>query len=241
MEIQCGSFGTSSPAPHRAHPDVYSRLVIIIIGARLGLEPWLERRNRDGKVAGSSPGRRDGRIFISKVIFLCWLLFRYPFHPRVTCQSKRFRSFCQSAGGRLQLNTHAPYVYGFAWSDVAWCMVVWCTQNWRRDSTAAVSRGTSHITTQLRCKYTTSVHIQNALSRWFRIACDKSAVSSLDSDHHSIIQLLLLLSVLRLPCTVDRALTCSCCCCCCCSPYSSNSCCFSVHSPILSSSHTASL
>ena len=31
MEIQCGSFGTSSPAPHRAHPDVYSRLIIIII------------------------------------------------------------------------------------------------------------------------------------------------------------------------------------------------------------------
>ena len=31
----------------------------------------------------------------------------------------------KSAGGRLQLNTHTPYVCGFALSDV----VVWCTQN----------------------------------------------------------------------------------------------------------------
>ena len=30
-------------------------------------------------------------------------------------------SFGKNAGGRLQLNTHAPYVI--------WCMVVWCTQN----------------------------------------------------------------------------------------------------------------
>ena len=35
----------------------------------------------------------------------------------------------KSAGGRLQLNMHAPYVCGFAWSDMTWCLVVWCTQN----------------------------------------------------------------------------------------------------------------
>ena len=29
------------------------------------------------------------------------------------------------SGGRLQLNTHAPYVFGFEQSDaVKWCMVV---------------------------------------------------------------------------------------------------------------------
>ena len=32
-----------------------------------------------------------------------------------------------------------------------------------RAQTAAVSRGTSHVTTQQRCEYTTSVNIQNAL------------------------------------------------------------------------------
>ena len=32
----------------------------------------------------------------------------------------------KSAGGRLQLNMHAPYVCGFAWSDM---VLVWCTQN----------------------------------------------------------------------------------------------------------------
>ena len=31
----------------------------------------------------------------------------------------------KSAGSKLQLNMHAPYISGFAWSD----MVVWCTQN----------------------------------------------------------------------------------------------------------------
>ena len=90
-----------------------------------GIAQWLERRTRDWKVAGSNPCRSGGRFFFSMVDFLCWLLFRYPFHPRVTAVArKRSRSFCQSAGSRLQLNTHIPYVCGFAWSDmVHGCMV----------------------------------------------------------------------------------------------------------------------
>ena len=41
---------------------------------------------------------------------LCVLtLIRSSFHPRVTAETrKRSRSFCQSAGGRLHLNTHTP-------------------------------------------------------------------------------------------------------------------------------------
>ena len=41
---------------------------------------------------------------------LCVLtLIRCPFHPFVTAVArKRPRSFCQSAGGRLHLNTHTP-------------------------------------------------------------------------------------------------------------------------------------
>ena len=42
---------------------------------------WLERRIRDQKVVGSNPCRSGGRIFFSRVNFLCWLLFRYPVHP----------------------------------------------------------------------------------------------------------------------------------------------------------------
>ena len=56
----------------------------------------VERRTRGRKVAGSRPGRSGGRIFISRINILCWLLFRWPFHSRVTAVArKRFRSFCQ--------------------------------------------------------------------------------------------------------------------------------------------------
>ena len=50
----------------------------------LGIAQWLERWTRDWKVAGSNPCWNGGRIFFSRVDFLCWLLFRYPFHPCVT-------------------------------------------------------------------------------------------------------------------------------------------------------------
>ena len=65
-------------------------------GGGAGIAQWLERRTRDQKVAGSNPCWSGGRIFFSGVNFLCWLLFRYPFHPRVTAVArKRPRSFCQ--------------------------------------------------------------------------------------------------------------------------------------------------
>ena len=117
-----------------------------------GIAQWSERRTRDRKVPGSSPGRSGGRILFSSVNFVCCLLFRYPFHPM--------------SGGRLQLNTHAPYLCGFEWSDpVNWCMVEWCTQNLRRDG--SMSRGTSHATTTERYQYTTTVDINN--TRYKRI------------------------------------------------------------------------
>ena len=56
----------------------------------------VERRTRDRKVAGSSPGRSGGRNFFSLVILLRWRLFRYPFHPRVTAVARnRSPWFCQ--------------------------------------------------------------------------------------------------------------------------------------------------
>ena len=75
---------------------------------------------------------------------------KYPFHPHVTAVvRKRPRSFCQKCRGRLQLNVHAPYVCGFAWSD----MVHGCMVYTECADMAAVSCGTSHasaVSTPLR-------------------------------------------------------------------------------------------
>ena len=56
--------------------------------------------------------------------------------------------------------------------EVTWCMVAWCTQNFRRDGSSFVW----HQPCQ-RCKYTTSVDIQNALLKAIhscRITCERS-------------------------------------------------------------------
>ena len=93
-----------------------------------GIAQWLERRTRIWTVACSNPCWNGRRIFFSTVDFLCWLLFRYPFHPRVTAVARKNPGHpAKNAGSRLQLNTHAPYVCGLAWSDIVHgCMV--CTE-----------------------------------------------------------------------------------------------------------------
>ena len=69
---------------------------------------WLERRTRDRKVPGSSPVRSGGIIFFSRVNFLCWLLFRYSFHHRVTAVAhKRCRSLWQKC--RWQVTAKHTY------------------------------------------------------------------------------------------------------------------------------------
>ena len=73
-----------------------------------GIAQWLEHWTRDWKVAGSNPCWNGGRIFFSRVDFLCWLLFRYPFHPRVTAVArKKSRSFCQKC--RWQVTAKHAY------------------------------------------------------------------------------------------------------------------------------------
>ena len=63
-----------------------------------------ELRTGDRKVSGSSPG---GIIFFTRVNFLCWLLFRYLFHPRVTeSHVKDLSHSAKSVDGGLQLDTH---------------------------------------------------------------------------------------------------------------------------------------
>ena len=108
--------------------------------------PDLARQTRGRKVAGSNPGRRGGRIFFSRVNVLCWLISVSVPPPHYRVARKRSGHSAQSAGGRLQLNTHAPYVCGYAWSDAA------KTGAWLYDvhrtcaETVAVVRGTSHAT-----------------------------------------------------------------------------------------------
>ena len=87
-------------------PYIYRDLSSSLLGA--GIAQWLEHRTRDWKVAGSNPCWNSGRIFFSRVDFLCWLLFRYPFHPRVTTVArKKSRSFCQKC--RWQVTAKHAY------------------------------------------------------------------------------------------------------------------------------------
>ena len=119
-----------------------------------GIAQWLERRTRDRKVAGSNPCWSGGRIFFSRVDFLCWLLFRYPFHPRVTAVArKRSRSFCQNR--RWQVTAKRAYT-----------LRMWLCMKWHGAWLYGVHRtrrdGSSFMWHQpcQRCKYTTSVDIQ---------------------------------------------------------------------------------
>ena len=68
-----------------------------------------ERRTRDRKVANSNPGRSGGRIFFSRIYFVCWLLFGVrstPVLPQWRVKDPGHST--KSAGGRLHLNTHTP-------------------------------------------------------------------------------------------------------------------------------------
>ena len=111
----------------------------------MGIAQWLERRTCDWKVAGSNPCWSGRRIFFSRVDFLCWLLFRYPFHPRVTTVACiRSRSFCQQC--RWQVTAQHAYTlcmwFCMKWHG-AWLYGVHRTCA----EMAAVSCGTSHAST----------------------------------------------------------------------------------------------
>ena len=144
-----------------------------------GIAQWLERWTRDRKVAGSNPCWSGGRIFFSRVNFLCWLLFWYPFHPHVTAVArKRPRSFCQKR--RWQVTAKHAYT-----------LRMWLCMKWHGAWLYGVHRtrrdGSSFLWHQpcQRCKYTTSVDIQKKKRRkkkalWkkavhsCRITCERS-------------------------------------------------------------------
>ena len=135
------------------------------------------------RVIGTDVRRGGGRIFFSRVDFLCRLLFRYPFHLRVTAVArKRSLSFFQKVqvAGYSQTRMHLTYV---ALHEVTWRMVVWCTQNFCQDG----SSFKWHQPCQ-RCKYTTSVDIQKA-SHSCRITSERSkrriALYKSDQQQHA--------------------------------------------------------
>ena len=111
----------------------------------------VRRRTGDWKVARSNPCWRGGRIFFSMVDFLCWLLFRYPFHPRVTAVArKRSRSFCQKC--RWQVTAKHAYTLRM-WLCMKWHGAWLYGVHRTCAETAAVSCSTSHasaVSTPLR-------------------------------------------------------------------------------------------
>ena len=84
----------------------------------------VRRRTRDRKVASSNPGRSGGRIFFSRVNFVCRLLFGVlstPVLPQWHVKDPGHSA--RSTGGRLHLNTHTPLTQrSQSWLTVqAWC------------------------------------------------------------------------------------------------------------------------
>ena len=126
-----------------------------------GIAQRLEHQTPDRTVAGSRPSRRGGIIFFSTVSFLCWLLFRYPFHPYVTAKTrKRPRSFCQKCGWQVTAKRACTVRTWLCmkWRDRVHGCMMWTE---RAQQMAAVSQYTSHVRSKERCKYTTWVEIPN--------------------------------------------------------------------------------
>ena len=74
-----------------------------------GMACWLERRTRDRKVASSNSGRSGGRIFFSRVNFVCRLLVDVRSTPVLPqWHVKDPDHSAKSAGCRLRLHTHTP-------------------------------------------------------------------------------------------------------------------------------------
>ena len=99
MTTQHTPFGLSPRwylCAQEAHHMLYTLGSAGSVGS-LVVEWW----THDQKVLGSSPERRKGSIFFSKVNFLWWILFWYPIHSCVTavaCKSLVILPKVQVAG-----------------------------------------------------------------------------------------------------------------------------------------------
>ena len=156
------------------------------LGTGAGIAEWLERRTRDWKVAGSNPCRSGGRIFFSRVNFLCWLLFWYPFHPRVTAVAhKRSRSFCQKC--RWQVTAKHAYTLRM-WLCMKWHGAWLYGVHRTCAEMAAGSCGTSHasaVSTPLRWIFNNNK--KSAIKLVTHVEPHASAVSLLKRAENSAI------------------------------------------------------
>ena len=105
---------------------------------RAGIVQWLERRTRDWKGRGFESLQQRWENFPLQGQLSVLTLISVSVPP--PCYRRSAGHSAKSAGGRLQLNTHAPYGCGFAWSD----MVHGCMVYTERAETAAVPCSNSH-------------------------------------------------------------------------------------------------
>ena len=79
--------------------------MVVMISA--GIACWVEGWTRDRMVASSNLGRSGGKMFFSRVNFVCSLLFGVRSIPVLPpWHVKDPGHFARSAGDRLHLNTH---------------------------------------------------------------------------------------------------------------------------------------
>ena len=116
----------------------------------------------------SNPCRGGGRMFFTRVDFLCWLFFQYLFHPCVTAVAcKRPQSICQKCMWQVA-----------AKHTCTLCM--WLCMKWHGAWLYGVHRtcrdGNSFMWYQpcQHCKYTTLVDVQKHAIHSCRITCERS-------------------------------------------------------------------
>ena len=141
------------------------------------------------KVPGSGPRRIGERIFCSTFNFLCWLFFRCPFRNTPVIPQWHVKDpghSAKSAGGRLQLNTHAPYIPMRLW--MKWhCKLV---HGWMVYTEPALRRQQFHMAPVTQKPNTAvgtpfqwifKMQTTKECSHSFRITCNMSAVSLLEN------------------------------------------------------------
>ena len=88
---------------------IITNQTILLLWEQMTVFKLIKTADSDQKAVGLSPCRR---IFFSRVNFLCWLLFQYPFPPVLPQQHvKDPGHFAKRAGGRLHLNTHGQVIW----------------------------------------------------------------------------------------------------------------------------------
>ena len=143
-----------------------------------GLAQWLGCWTRDPKVTGSSPGRSGGKKISPPGSAFCGDSYFSIYSTATEC--KRSRSFCQKCRWQVT-GKHSRTLC--MWLCMKWHdMVHGCVEYTECGEMAAVSHGSSHLTTKERCKYITSEdifkkHYKKLVNH--SVTCNKSALSLL--------------------------------------------------------------